>query len=93
MRTDILLGEAGDDLAIEAGDWAMGRADLQNCMLIIRLHKGNVKQYPLIGYGEERLINGPVDGQARREIQMQLQADGYRPKRLEISSSQILLEI
>jgi hypothetical protein len=93
MRTDVLLDDTGEDLAIANGDFKMGRSDLQNCFLIIRLHKGNLKQYPLLGYGEERLINGPVDGQARREIQLQLQADGYRPKRLDATSSQITIEL
>lgn len=89
MRTDVLLDVEGADLSLKNGDWEMGPSDLQNVQMIIRLHKGNIKQYPLIGYGEERLINSPVDGQARREIQLQLQSDGYRPKKLEVSATEI----
>lgn len=93
MRTDILLNDAGDDLAIKNGDFVVGQSDLQNVMLIIRLHKGNIKQYPLIGYGEERLINNPMNGAARREIQLQLQSDGYRPKRFEVTAETIDIEL
>jgi len=93
MRTDILLNDAGDDLEIKNGDFVVGQSDLQNVMLIIRLHQGNIKQYPLIGYGEERLINSPVNGAARRQIQLQLQSDGYRPKRFEVSHETINIEL
>lgn len=80
-RTDILL--ENDDLQIVNGDLEMGIADGQNVMLLVRLHPGNLKQFPLLGVGESRLINGPFDGELRREIQLQLEGDGYRLRNLQ----------
>lgn len=82
-RKDILLKD--DDLWIRNGDFVVDESDLQHIYLIIRLHKGNIKQYPLIGVGEERLINGVVDGVLRAEIEKQLLSDGYKPRELSVS--------
>jgi hypothetical protein len=81
MRIDIGLGETGD-LMIRDGDFVMGISDAQHVGLLVRLHKGNLKHEPLVGVGEKRLINGVVDGEIRREIQLQLESDGYRVKEI-----------
>jgi hypothetical protein len=83
-RKDIVLDNEGD-LVIRDGDFVVDASDIQHVALIVRLRKGNIKQWPLMGVGEERLINGPIDGLIRREIQLQLQADGYRPRTIEFS--------
>jgi hypothetical protein len=77
QRQDILL-DANDDLVIQGGDFRIGPSDLQHVYHIIRLPKGAWKQYPLTGVGEARFLNAPLDASLRRDIQLQLQADGYR---------------
>ncbi len=72
---DFILENA--DLVIRDGDFVIDESDLQNIELLIRLSQGNIKQYPLLGYGEERLLNGSLDGAARRDIQLVLQSDNY----------------
>lgn len=73
---DILLED--NDLKIVGGDFAIGDSDLQNVLLILATAAGSWKQFPLTGVGEAKFINAPLDGALRREIQLQLQADGYR---------------
>jgi len=90
-RQDILLSDS--DLMTRDGDFVIDNSDLQNIYLIIRLHPGNIKQYPLIGVGEERFLNGTVDGNLRRELQLQLESDGYRPRKLSINGAQIDVEL
>ncbi len=80
---DVLLQ---DDLAISDGDFVVGNSDAQNVLLILSTAPGSWKQFPLTGVGEAKFINAPLDGALRREIQLQLQADGYR-----LNSVQILL--
>lgn len=73
---DILL--KNDELVISDGDFVVGESDLQNVLLIVSIPPGSWKQFPLTGVGEAKFINAPLDGALRREIQLQLQADGYR---------------
>lgn len=92
MRNDIQLTE-NFDLLIEAGDFVVDQSDNQHIKLLIELHKGNIKQYPLTGVGVERLLNGSIDGAIRAEIQRQLEADGYRAKSIEYSDNQLIVKV
>ncbi len=88
---DILLGP-NYELLMANGDFVIDNSDAQNIRLLIDFHKGNLKQYPLTGVGKERLINGILDGSLRREIQQQLEADGYRLKNVRIVEQNIILD-
>lgn len=88
--TDILLKT--DDLGILDGDFVVGESDYQNAALLIRLHPGNLKQSPLTGVGEKRLINGTLDGGLRRDVQLQLEGDGYRLKTLTVAEGKIFVD-
>jgi hypothetical protein len=79
---DILL--ENDKLKIANGDFVIGESDMQNLQLLIRLSQGAIKQHPLVGFGEERLLNGVLDGRARRDIQVAVAADGYKINTFEI---------
>lgn len=79
-RQDIILKD--DDLDIKNGDFVIGESDLQHVHHIVRMPKSSWKQYPLTGVGEARFLNGPLDGALRRDVQLQLQSDGYRLKKL-----------
>ena len=74
---DVML-DADFDLLIENGDFVLGHDEAQRAALIIATYPGNWKQWPLTGVGQARLLNGPIDGQLRRDITMQLQADGLQ---------------
>lgn len=74
---DILL-DATFDLPVTGGDFIIGESDAQNIALLLRARKGAFKQSPLIGYGEHLFDKSPLDGEARRAIQLALEADGYR---------------
>lgn len=80
---DFLLKDG--DIQIVNGDFVIDESDVQNIELLIKLSKGNIKQYPSIGYGEERLLNGVMDAKARRDIQESILVDGYQLKYFEVS--------
>jgi hypothetical protein len=80
---DLLLN-SDFDLDIQNGDMVLGESDAQNINLLIRLSQGNIKQHPLVGFGEERLLNGVLDGRARRDIQEAILVDGYNLTKFEI---------
>ena len=74
MRTDILYT---DDLQITNGDFEIGESDQQHIRHILEAMQGSYKQKPLLGVGIREYLNSPMDGELRRLIQLQLQADGY----------------
>jgi hypothetical protein len=73
---DILLDSDGD-LQIQNGDFVIGKSDAQNALLILRAEKGTFKQFSLLGVGLVKYLNAPLDSTLRREIQLQMEADGY----------------
>lgn len=89
---DILLN-TGDDIAIVNGDFVVGESDLQNIYLLMRLNKTNIKQSPRTCVGEELLQNGTVNAELRKEVQLQLQADGYRLRQLLFTPERLVIEI
>lgn len=85
-RTDFLLGSDGD-LQIENGDFVTGQSDEQNVALILAVNKGAFKQFPLVGVGIKRYINGKLDSQLERQIRLQLAADGYSVKAIGLDNN------
>lgn len=86
MRQDILL-DNNEELVIQDGDFKIGPSDLQHVYHIIRIPKGAWKQFPLTGVGEARFLNAPLGASLRRDIQLQLQADGYRLKSIGLKNN------
>ena len=82
-RNDILMRD--DDLSIVGGDFEMDVSDPQHVYHILLNAKGSYKQFPLTGIGKAKYINAPLGAELRREIQLQLQADGYRVTDLRVS--------
>lgn len=83
-RQDIMMDlddtEKRWDLAIKEGDFVVGVSDIQHIAHIILADKGQFRRTPFVGVGVLKMLNGPVSGQERREINLQLQSDGYKPK-------------
>ena len=74
--TDLLL--KNNDLEVVGGDFVTGESDAQHVHHLLVSHKGEYKQYPLTGLGRAKFQNGILDGETRRDAQVQLEADGYR---------------
>lgn len=73
---DILLDD-GNDLVIENGDIAVGMADSQCIKHIIEAAPGHWKQWPLVGANILQVLNGTVTTKTKRDIRLQLIADGF----------------
>jgi hypothetical protein len=82
MRKDILYDSTAGDLVIQDGDFRIGPSDLQHVFHIILVSQGSWKQFPLTGVGEAKLKHAPLDAALRRQIHLQLEADGYRLNRV-----------
>jgi hypothetical protein len=90
---DFLIDRDGD-LGISAdGDIETGESDVQNAQLILATFQGNWKQFPLTGAGLPLALEGGMDGEMRRNIQMQLEADGLRLKDLGMEGENLTITI
>jgi len=93
-RTDILLDVNNDlDLLIQDGDFKIGIADLQNIRIIMEAEQGQIRQFPLLGVGIRKMLNGQIGGEEKRRIQLQLESDGYETEEIIFQNGQLGIKI
>lgn len=85
-RQDFLIGEDWD-LVIENNTLKTGQSDDQHVKLLLETYRGNWTQYPLVGLGLVRFINGNLGGEFRREFKLQLEADQYEAVNMTVDTS------
>lgn len=74
--TDILLDNE-DNVRIENGDFVIGECIDQEVSIILRLHKGELKEDPVLGCDLIRLINSNIkETELKQIIKLQLARDG-----------------
>jgi len=85
-RKDILFGLNKDqkhfDLRIENGDFVIGDSNLQHVAHIVEAEQGQIRQFPLVGVGVIKMLNGTISGAEKRTIRLQLESDGYELKEI-----------
>lgn len=94
-RTDILLND-GFDLIDTGTEWAEGDSDQQHVQQLMLLNKGELKEFPFVGFGAFRRINSVFDRkEINRQIKIELDNDGYQSATLTIGNSmeEIKIEI
>lgn len=77
-----------DDLKIADGDFAKGESTKQHQSLLVRLKKGELRQFPKTGVGIEDFLQDENPGDAYMEIQKQLEADGMVVREIRLQFSQ-----
>jgi len=75
MKAKDLLWDG--DLVIVNGDFATGESDLQHIQDIVESSLGHWKEFPGVGVGAIRYLNGRDFGGLQSEALNQLAADGY----------------
>lgn len=78
MAIDLTLND-DLDIVIENGDFKLSDSDYQSSLLILNTYKGAWKFNPICGVGLVRYLGSSGQQlEIRREISVQLQADGYK---------------
>lgn len=76
------------DLVIKDGDFAVSESNEADIDLILNSEKGNWKQWPLVGFGVKKYLEAAHSraslDKMKRDIQLQLQADGFRVSEVKI---------
>lgn len=77
MRQDILRGDNGS-LQFADGDFAIGQSDQQHVEDILDLQPGEIKEFPIIGFGAINYIKRTITpSEFKRDLKIQLNMDGY----------------
>lgn len=77
MEAVDFIREADNEIKIANGDFVVGLSDEQHIEDILLAAPGDVKQFPLAGVDINKGINGSIDGELRKEIKLQMEADGF----------------
>jgi len=85
MPQDYIL-DSGFDLLIKDGDFVVGESTAQHQDLLIRLEKGELRQYPKTGVGIKTFFNDDQVGSLYGEIQQQFEGDGMVINKIAITS-------
>lgn len=89
MVNDIMLNEERDVL-IQNGDFVIAPSDAAHIEHLLLAWKGNYREFPLCGVGVARYLNASYNIESRaelkRDIQLQMQVDGYRKIEIDIKS-------
>ena len=76
MRKDIILN-ADRSFKVTNGDFTVGESDQQHIELILSTNPNDWKATPITGVAMIKNIGGNLTGFAKRNVQVQLEADGY----------------
>ncbi|MOA24163.1 hypothetical protein D3C78_1448320 [compost metagenome] len=77
MRTDFLLDD-DFDLIDDGDEWLEGESDQQHVELLVLFEKGQLREFPFVGFGIERRLKSVADPKRfNRELKVELENDGY----------------
>lgn len=86
MRLDILRDENGN-LAFADGDFLVGQSDQQHVEDILDLQPGELKEFPLAGFGAINYIKRTITAdEFKRDLKLQLNYDGYNNVNIDTSN-------
>jgi len=90
VTKDIVFDSNGD-LKVVNGDLSIEQSDDQNIETILESAKGNIYQFPLIGYGIYGKIGTPYNKSTEEsEITEELRKDYYEPSFIEIDDDFVI---
>lgn len=94
MRKDFLLNQQ-NDLEIENGDFVIGQSDQQHVQSIVTMHQGEMKEWPLVGFGAEKYLKQTTLNKMKflRDLKVQLANDNYANAQVKIDNTLKNLEI
>ncbi|MDR1729944.1 MAG: hypothetical protein LBR52_04710 [Prevotellaceae bacterium] len=89
---DLLTTETGD-LLIRNGDLVIGHAQADIAERIVRAYPGEFKENPPLGCNAVAQLNGTPSPFWRGEVMTQLEAEGIRLIRLDITGTGVEIEL
>lgn len=80
-----IITDASNDIEFINGDFKVKESDSQHVEHVLIADKGQFRQFPLIGVGIKRQLNGSFNPQEIKQIiKLQLESDGYNVRQVTI---------
>lgn len=95
MRKDFLRNDTGE-LLFANGDFMVGQSDQQHVEDLLDLQPGEIKEFPLAGFGAINYIKRTITAdEFKRDLKLQLNYDGYDNATIDTSNGieQLTIEI
>ena len=78
--------DGNDDLLIENGDFVLSHSDGMHMQHIVASNLGYWRNAPLVGVGIESYLHASVgEADVKRDIKIQLEADGYKVESIDVA--------
>lgn len=84
-KKGLLVDPETGDLAVIGGTLTVGKTKAQNQAFILRAGKGEFKEYPTLGVGIADILGDDDLTGWKREIALQMEADGMKVNRVSIN--------
>jgi hypothetical protein len=91
---DLQISVVRDSSGLITSGLVIGNTDYQRARLITMLHKGELKEYPTLGFGIEQYNKAIVNTQKfASELETELKADGFKNPRVTVTENLKTFEI
>ncbi|MTK53297.1 hypothetical protein [Paludibacter sp.] len=91
---DLQLSVVKDSTGLITSGMVVGNSDYQRARLITMFRKGEVKEYPTLGFGIEQYNKAVVNTQKfASELETELNADGFKNPRVTVTENLETFEI
>lgn len=87
MATDVLLQDY--DIVVDNGDIAIDKSDYQHVENLLATHPGHWRQWPILGVGIDKYLNGIIDKTIERTIKVMVEYDGANKAQVKLNSKGI----
>lgn len=85
MMKDFLL-DSNNDIEVSNGDFVISDSDQQHIEAILLDHKGEYKEFPLLGFGIRNYLKSNVSEIAfKRDLKIALEYDNYVKAKIDLS--------
>ncbi len=89
MKNRDILIDQDYDIRFSGTDLAVGDSTLQNQALLLKCHKGELKEHPYAGVGIDDMVNDCDTDFWRHRIREELRRDGMKVEKITIRGEQV----
>ena len=85
---DLAINPVYDEAGKILSGFTIGNIDYQRVLIITESQKGDIKEYPTMGFGIERYLRSNIDKRQQfiKELTTELKTDGFRKPKVTVGN-------